>query len=114
MLNASCWPCLIPAPHLDGSVQVITPLVNVQPWLVSRFFAFAMLNGYGPWLLLVFSMSGVHWLGVPDGTGPPCGTAYPRQIAVASPGWSITICSACRMYSCLNIGPVFWLFMLGT
>src|SRR5215468_4714460 len=68
MVNASCWACVIPAPHLAGSVQVITPPVSVQPWLVSRFLALAGLNGYGPWLLLAFWLSGVHWLAGRPGT----------------------------------------------
>src|SRR5215468_2472502 len=114
MVNASCWPCVIPAPHLAGSVQVITPPVSVQPWLVSRFLALAGLNGYGPWLALDCWFCDTHWLAGVPGIAPPFGTAYPRQIAVLSPGWSITICSACRMYSCLKMGPVFWLFMFGT
>src|SRR6516162_4441290 len=97
MVNASCWPCVIPAPHLAGSVQVITPPVIVQPWLVSSVLALAGLNGYGPWLLLAFWLSGTHWLAGRLGTAPLFGTAYPRQIAVLSPGWSITISSACRM-----------------
>ena len=38
----------MPVPHLAGSWQVITPPDMDQPWLVSRDFALAMLNGYGP------------------------------------------------------------------
>src|ERR1700722_3475936 len=40
----SCWPCLMPAPHLAGSVQeVVPPATTFQPWLVSSCFAFVGL-----------------------------------------------------------------------
>ena len=88
----------MPVPHLDGSWQVITPPTSDQPWLVSGDFALAMLNGYGPWLPFSVWMDGIHWLpGGEFGAGPEVGRAYPRQIALMMPGWSMTSCSACRM-----------------
>src|ERR1700685_2916918 len=39
-VKESGWPCLMPAPHLAGSVQVVVPFgTTVQPLLVSRSFA---------------------------------------------------------------------------
>src|ERR1700733_9329256 len=42
-------PAAIPGPHLAGSTQVLVPPgTTFQPWLVSRAFALATLNGNGP------------------------------------------------------------------
>ena len=78
-VSFSCWPCLMPVPHLAGSWQVITPPCSAQPWLVSSDLALAMLNGYGPWLLFAVWTAGIHWFpGGAFGAGPEAGTAYPR------------------------------------
>jgi hypothetical protein len=70
IVNFSCAPLLIPAPHLDGSVQVMTPACSVQPWLVNSAFAAAMSNGYGPCPPLAVSTEGTYWLFGWVGTGP--------------------------------------------
>src|SRR5215469_7584851 len=47
-LKVSAWPCLMPAPHSDGLVQVVEPLsTTFQPWLVSRSLALVGLYGNG-------------------------------------------------------------------
>src|SRR5215472_13125561 len=39
-LNCRPWPCLMPGPHLLGSVQVLTPSgVTFHPWLDSSSFS---------------------------------------------------------------------------
>jgi hypothetical protein len=45
-VSFSCWPLVMPVPHLDGSWQVITPPDMAQPWLVSLGEqGFALLTG---------------------------------------------------------------------
>src|SRR5579875_2410540 len=68
-VSLSCWPFLIPVPHLAGSWQVITDL------------ALAMLNGYGPTPPFSRWIGGTYGLGSVVGAGPEVGVAYPRQMA---------------------------------
>src|SRR5215471_458235 len=104
----------MPAPHLEGSWQVITPPCMDQPWASSVDLALAMLNAYGPWLLFWVWMDGIHWLpGGEFGAGPEPGMAYPGQIALMMPGWSMTSCRAWRMYSWRIRKPACGLLKLG-
>ena len=72
-MNDSLVPAVMPAPHLAGVSQVITPPTFFQPWLVSRVVAFATENGYGPAPPLDFWIAGVHWFGGWLGTAPVVG-----------------------------------------
>src|ERR1700685_4058111 len=47
-VKESAWPCLTPAPHLAGSVQVVVPPgTTFQPFAVSSDFALVGLYGHG-------------------------------------------------------------------
>src|SRR5579859_3186756 len=76
----------MPVPHLAGSWQVITPPTSDQPWLDSRDFALAMLNGYGPTPPLSFWIGGAYGSGrvvgavrAPDPEGERRGGPVPVQ-----------------------------------
>ena len=47
-VKLSACPCLTPAPHSDGVLQVVTPFgTTFQPWLVSSCLASVGLYGKG-------------------------------------------------------------------
>src|ERR1700756_3805908 len=102
----------MPVPHLAGSWQVITPPTSDQPWLVSSALDLARLNGYGPWPPFSSWTAGVNGFFGSVGIAPEVGTAYPRQIALSMPGWSMAYCRAWRMYSCRTRKPTCGLLKL--
>src|ERR1700678_3656578 len=76
-VKESAWPCLMPAPHLVGSVQVVVPpATTVQPLLESSCFALVGLYGHGSPCLPV----GDRYLTPLSGsvpTGPTVARPYP-------------------------------------
>src|SRR5579875_2482711 len=95
-VSLSCWPFLIPVPHLAGAGPVTAPPSSPQPWLVSWRVALPILIGDGPFPPFSRWIGGTYGMGSVVGAGPEVGVAYPRQMALEIPCWSITICTACR------------------
>ncbi len=73
MLNEIPSPCLIPAPHRLGFVQVVVPFgTTFQPWLVSSCCAVDGANAHGLNEMADVLTSG---LGGENGMGPQVGIA---------------------------------------
>src|SRR5579872_4311134 len=100
-LKLSGVPLAIPAPHLDGSAQVVVPLdETLQPWLVSSDLALPGLYGKGSPCLPVAES---HLLAGVAATGPTVTAPYPRSGPEMIAFWFIRKAMACRKYSCLKI-----------
>jgi hypothetical protein len=103
MLNCSPCPCLIPGPHLAGSVQVLTPFgVTFHPWLDSRLLALVGLYWYGE---PAFSCGDRKWVTGVLPTGPGVCVPYPRSGPLMTAAWFSRYASDCRKYNCWMIGP---------
>src|SRR5579872_4711568 len=98
MLNEIPSPCLIPAPHRLGFVQVVFPPgTTFQPWLVSSDCAVEGENEHGPSPIADVLTSG---LGGDSGIGPQVGSAVSYRKAWIQPCWSIRCWNAFRKYGC--------------
>src|ERR1035438_1002071 len=84
------------APHwlepVPGLVQVMTPLVMVQPCDVNSASAVVRLNGYG------FVGALASAAGTIAGNAVIDGKPYPLKTFLTMPSWSVASCIAWRMY----------------